>query len=345
VANVAGGFVYFSGADYTGRIWAYSLEGELQWIAAYGPEGKKSQGEPAVTPVIGDGRLFVVSNPAVLYAMDVRSGKVLWSADLKELGDRPAGGKTQSPLFDRGRVIVSIRSKADEHPSFLAFRAEDGKLLWQGSLGPCKTGEGWSDTHSSPVLLETGKRRLVVNQFYRGLGAVDIETGELAWVIPKGGIHITSKDGYLFAHGRTMYKANEDGSVRELWTRGHGVKEYGVSYSHTIIDSGRLFLFASGTVKMIDAETGAVRAQLRCASPGSIHMAEGLLYVLDGRPRMTLARPTADDLVEVSSFAPDFTPDKCAYTHAVIAEGRLFLRHHEELRVYDLRRETANTGP
>lgn len=52
--------------------------------------------------------------------------------------------------------------------------------------------------------MEAEQRRLIVNRLCRGLGAVDADMGEKAWVILGGRIHITHNDGYLFAHGRTM---------------------------------------------------------------------------------------------------------------------------------------------
>jgi hypothetical protein len=336
-ASVAGGSVFFCGAALTGTMWAFSLDGELRWVTNYGPEGAKAQAQPRATPAVAAGRIFYTSMMGVLTCLDAADGKVLWRTDLRPLG---GGGTSASPLVCGDNVVVSICSRSADVPCFLAFRTRDGTLAWKGNFGPCpEEGKGWSNFHSSPILVHAEGRRLVVDQFFRCLGAVDAETGEKVWVQLTTGYSTspTSHEGYLLMQGRRMLKVLRDGNVEELWQKDLGIKEYGVSYSHSTIANGRVYVFTPGAVKMFDARTGAELARSPCGGSGSLQMAEGLLYVLDGRPRVTLIRPTDAALEQVSSFTPDIPGGRELYTHAVIAEGRLFLRNHTEVRVYDLR--------
>jgi outer membrane protein assembly factor BamB len=336
-ASVAGGSVFFCGATWAGQMWSFSLDGDLQWLTSYGPEGERTQGQPRGTPVAADGRVFYASLPGVLYCLDATNGRVVWQADIAAAGPY---SQSASPLVCGDKVVVSLCSRSDDVPSFAAFRRRDGALAWKGNLGPCpEAGKGWSNFHSSPILVRAGARTLVVDQFFRCLGAVDAETGEKVWTLLTTGYSAspTSHEGCLLMQGSRMLKVQDDGGVKELWTRGLGIREYGACYSHSTIAGGRLFVFTPGSVRMIDAVTGEELARTPSGGSGSLQMAEGLLYVLDGRPRATLIRPTGNALEEVSSFTPDVPGGRELYTHAVIAEGRLFLRNQSAVAVYDLR--------
>jgi outer membrane protein assembly factor BamB len=346
-ASVAGGSVFFCGADWTGQMWSFSLDGNLQWIAEYGPEGAKAQGAPRGTPVVADGRIFYASLPGVLYCLDAANGKVVWRAEIGKAGPY---SQSASPLVCGELVVVSLCSRSDEVPSFAAFRRQDGSLAWKGDLGPCpEAGKGWSNFHSSPIPVRAGDRLLVVDQFFRCLGAVDAQTGGKVWALPTTAYSAspTSHEGYLLMQGSRMLRVLNDGTVKELWTRKLGIQEYGASYSHSTILNGRLFIFTPGAIKMISAETGEELARAPCGRNGSLQMAEGRLYVLDGRPCMTLIRPTDKTLEVVSSFKPEIAGGENmngVYTHAVIAEGRLFLRNQAQVVVYDLRAAEKEPG-
>jgi outer membrane protein assembly factor BamB len=358
-AGVADGKVFFCGADEgnpsTGVMRAFDLDGKELWKTDYGPDKA-----PRATPAVAEGRVFYESLGAVVYALDAKTGKVLWSFDMAKVGDSLAGcgGNSGSPLVLGDRVIVTTRSAGDEVPSFVALECATGKVAWLGNLAPTpEKGKGWSSFHGTPIAVRVGNRDAVFGNFFRGAGAVWADTGDKFWVDSivkvknRGQVQIVSNEGYLFLHGTVMAKIGEDGKIAPLWEGKIKVSEYNISYSHTLIKDGRLLAFtpagamnptAPGRLVMLDAQTGKELASLAAAAKGSFIWADGLIYLLDNRPAMVLIEATKDSLHEVSSFKPPLGKYATGsgiqlFTHPVIAEGRLFLRDQSKVLVYDLR--------
>jgi hypothetical protein len=91
-------------------------------------------------------------------------------------------------------------------------------------------------------------------------------------------------------------------------------------------------------LKMFDAETGEQVSSAPCGRQGSMCMADGMIYMFDNRPQVTLVEFSRDALREVSSFRPPIgAGNNDTFTHLVVAEGRLFLRKFENVVAYDLR--------
>jgi hypothetical protein len=95
----------------------------------------------------------------------------------------------------------------------------------------------------------------------------------------------------------------------------------------------------------MDAETGKERGSLACARRGAILWADGLLYLMDERPAMTLIEATPEGLRQVSCFPLPLPSNKSAmvrlFTPPVVAEGRLFVRDQSRVLVYDLRADSG----
>ena len=96
------------------RIWTATID------------GGSNRARLAATPVVADGKLFVVDVDAVLHAFDASTGAALWTAPITE-GDknRPSrfGGGAS---YDDGKVYTT-----DGLGDVAAFAAADGKLLWR----------------------------------------------------------------------------------------------------------------------------------------------------------------------------------------------------------------------
>jgi len=89
----------------------------------------------------------------------------------------------------------------------------------------------------------------------------------------------------------------------------------------------------------IDAATGAVRYRTNEIEQGSILYADRRLYCLSQTGDMCLIKPTATRFEFTGRFrlVPERQSD--VWTHPVILDGRLYLRYHETLFCYDVRRQ------
>lgn len=106
-------------ASTVSRLWTVSI-----------PAGSNRQ-RLAASPVIGDGKLYVVDIDGALHAFDANSGASLWTVPIakgtKSKGARFGGGAT----YDGGRVYATSGLG-----DVVAFDAKTGSEVWRSKPGP-----------------------------------------------------------------------------------------------------------------------------------------------------------------------------------------------------------------
>jgi glucose dehydrogenase len=165
-----------------------------------------------IAPQVVDGKVFlstaVQTNGGVAYALDAKSGKVLWSFNetpgSKSAGNNGGalgnGGAWGSPVVENGMVYIGVANpyrtynQATQHPSkvlyndsTVALDENTGKLKWymQGvpndfydwdmQIGPMYTADG---PGGNPTVIDAGKMGIVY--------AMNAKTGKLDWKTPVG---------------------------------------------------------------------------------------------------------------------------------------------------------------
>lgn len=88
--------------------------------------GSSNQRRLAASPVIGDGKLFVVDTSGVVYAFDATSGARLWSHSTENEGDLKASAFGGGASFDNGKVFATNGAG-----DLLALDAATGNELWK----------------------------------------------------------------------------------------------------------------------------------------------------------------------------------------------------------------------
>ena len=85
------------------------------------------------TPVIAEGKLFVIKNNGGVYAISQRTGKPVWRRDMGQLA-------ASAPAYANGRIYVTIlkRDRKSKDGRVAALRAKDGKVIWSKPL-PSRT--------------------------------------------------------------------------------------------------------------------------------------------------------------------------------------------------------------
>jgi outer membrane protein assembly factor BamB len=91
------------------------------------------------TPILAEGKLFIIKNNGAVYALDKRNGNVRWRRDLGRLA-------ASAPAYAGGRIFVTIlrRNGGSKNGLVAALRAKDGAQLWTKPLP--------SRTESSPLV-------------------------------------------------------------------------------------------------------------------------------------------------------------------------------------------------
>jgi len=351
----------------TGTVFAFGPDGRLRWKREYGREIVKSSFRgPRATPAVHDGCVYFASGVADLYCMDTADGTLRWKVNIwGDLGDgggakRMGWGYNESPLLVGDLVIVNTCSTSKGGSPVVAVNCRTGEVVWAADPGPGNL----SAADGSVIAARCGNRTLVIAHTYRQVLGLDASDGRTLWSLDahKGaGMTPVHFGGHLLLghkRGLRLMTLGRDGAMCEqVWVVEEPRKEdppretppivlgyeppvvlgdciHFAKFRHTDVTQTWL-----ATMRLDTGEEIWSRASQQEGwppRPPTFAAAEGLLYVLEGGPRCSLARPTDKGLEEISSFRPalGFGP---TFTHPVIAEGRLFLRQGPRLAVYDVR--------
>jgi outer membrane protein assembly factor BamB len=343
---IAAGGVYVTGdSDKELVISAFSLDGQPLWKTANGEPWKKSYPGARSSCCFDDGRLYHMNAHGSLVCLDAATGGLAWAVNVLERYEAKniTWGISESVLVDGGRVFAT---PAGTKGLVVALNKCTGEPIW---ATPASDGEHAS--YCSPVLVQTGKRKLLVNGGSKTVFAVDAETGSLVWqlpqVDPKNTVNTTpvlSGRMLLFSNASRDYGAvfgvqlAADSAAR-AWTR-----ELKIGHGGTVCFDGQLYGSSSRGEMLgwvaIDAVNGKLM-QVRQAgdkSDGAMIFADGRFYCLTARGVMTLQELTDAGLQPAGAFQLAETKGQDAWAHPVLCQGRLFLRYHDTLYCYDVRR-------
>jgi outer membrane protein assembly factor BamB len=174
--------------------------GETLWEHAYPVTyGRLDYGNgPRATPTVQREGVYTLGALGQLCCLEAATGKVVWQRDtVKEFKGRvPMWGHACSPLVDGKRLIVQVGGQPDA--CLVALDRATGKEVWRSLPDP--------PGYSSPVILDTGKWRLLAYFTPEHVAGLDPETGKVRWKVPFEGItygvaisDVVYADGVLLA--------------------------------------------------------------------------------------------------------------------------------------------------
>jgi outer membrane protein assembly factor BamB len=154
--------------EKTGKIlWVYAYdEPYSEWT--YVPE--RGAG-PTATPIVEDGRIYIVGANGNTHCVGVKSGKVIWEKNIAkeyqvaEMSCRP------SPLIDGSRLIVFTGAKPGA--SVMALDKLTGKEIWK-ALDDLVS-------NSSPIVITAGGARQLIVWSNNALTSLDPANGHTYW--------------------------------------------------------------------------------------------------------------------------------------------------------------------
>ncbi|MHC4252095.1 MAG: outer membrane protein assembly factor BamB family protein [Planctomycetota bacterium] len=338
---VAGGSIFITG-DFGDqlKVLALSPDGRQRWAVTNGRSWKKSHPGSRSSCSYDDGLLYHMNAHGRLACMDPADGGEKWSVNILEKY-RSANimwGISESVLVSGNTVIAT---PAGAKGLMVAFDKKTGRQAW--------VTEHLADEHpgySSPLLLEIGHRRQIVNCGSRHVFGVDAEDGKLIWkhrnALLDAGVTLTPSfsGGYLFAPecSRKMNKSlclkldAGTGMAEEAW-----VLMAGNVAGNAVIRDG--LIVGSDSRKpewhCIEAATGTVLHRKAGLRYGSAVFADGRYYCVCSDGVVVLMRADRKSFEEVSRFRW-VEGKKDVWAHPVVCEGRLYLRYHDRLYCYDI---------
>lgn len=343
--------IYITGRQDTLEVLtALTMDGTVLWETVFGKAWMKSFQETRNTPAIEDGRIYITATMGTVNCIDAKTGDIIWSRNTHDEfeGEFHVWGMAESVVLTENAVISS---PAGETTTLVALDKEDGAVLWQSEPA------GGVRSYVSPLLIEHNGKQMIIASTSEHLVGVDPATGEIFWkfdhvtdLTEKNKRNSTNTPVYhngeiFFSSGyddlALMLNLSEDGrSVKLKWTNDvldnhHGglVVVDGFLYGANWISNGK------GNWVCLDWDTGEVMYEEEWHNKGSIIYADGMLYIFDEKfGNMGLLEPSPDEFNIKGTFKVDDGRGP-RWAHPSIFDGKLFLRHHDVLLVYDIRKK------
>ncbi len=152
-------------------------DGRVLWTHAYDcPYTMSYAAGPRVTPLVSEGKVYMLGAEGNLFCLAADSGAVRWERDLKkDFGTKtPLWGFSASPLLDGNRLICLV---GGEGTTVVAFDKETGKELWR-ALSAKEPG------YAPPTLINAGGKSQLIIWNPESVNSLDPETGKVYWTHP-----------------------------------------------------------------------------------------------------------------------------------------------------------------
>ena len=235
--------------------------------------------------------------------------------------------------------------------TMVALDKNTGETIWKS--------EALSDknAYSSPILVERGGKKIIVNISGNYLFGINSDDGKMLWKhkisqysgADNGDINCNTPvyhDGCIFVTSGyddtgLMFSLSEDGNAVSLkWKNsaldthhGNVVLANGYIYGSNWINNG------NGNWVCLDWNTGQTMYETKWKNKGSIIANDGLLYCYEeksGNFGLVKADPKAFEVISSFKISNGKGPH---WSHPVICDGRLYVRHDDFLMVYDLKNQ------
>ena len=317
--------------------------GKTQWEYAYPTSYRDDFGfdeGPRAVPVVANGVVYTFGAEGQLHAVDLASGKKIWSEDTMRRFGVPKGffGAAGSPLVEDGRVVANIGGK---NAGIVSFDAKTGKVLWT------VTDDGAS--YSSGIGATIAGRRYAVFLTRNGLVGLDPTAGQVRFERQWRARQAASANAATpVINGDLIFVSAEygpgagvlrfDGSkLTDVWSSDEALSNH---YATSVHSGGYLYGFHGRqefgqSFRAVEFQTGKVRWTQDRFGAGTVTLAGDRLLILRENGEMVLAAASPDGFKPVAR-AQILPATVRAYP--AIAGGMVYVRNDDTLVCLDLRK-------
>ena len=319
-----------------------ALSGAPQWQHAYPTSYRDDFGfdeGPRAVPVAADGVVYTYGAEGKLYAVDLSTGKPLWSVDAMRQFDVAKGffGAAGSPLVEDGRVIANV---GGEKGGIVAFDARTGKVMWTATTDAA--------SYSSGVAATILGRRYAVFLTRDGLIGLDPASGQVRFQRPWRARQAASVNAATpIVVGNSIFVSAEYGpgagvlrfdgtKLADLWLSDDVLSNH---YATSVFHQGTLYGFHGrqefGPVfRAVDFETGKVLWSTERFGAGSVTLAGNRLVIVRESGELVIAAASPKSFHQIAS-ARILPATVRAYP--ALADGVMYVRNDDTLLAVDLR--------
>jgi outer membrane protein assembly factor BamB len=304
------------------RIWTASVA------------GSSNKRRLAASPVVGDGKLFVMDTDGLVTALDAGSGGKLWTVNFGVTGDGASSVFGGGASYDSGRVYVT-----NGVGEVAALQAEDGKEIWKVKLsGPLR---GSPTVAFNSVYVMTQDNQIIALNAADGTAlwtesASMSQSGVFGVAAPAAG-QGTVIAGY--SSGELVAYRYENG--RQLWSDALARTSISTEVgsltdvdADPIIDRGRVYaLGQGGRMAAYELVTGQRIWELNLAGISTPAVAGEWVFTLTDDARLLAIQRTSGKvrwLTQLDEYrVPKKKKDKIFWVGPVLAGGKLWMANSQ----------------
>ena len=324
--------------DSTSSVFCFDLTGKLIWKKTLGREWTKNFPGSRSTPTLFDGSGYYVNGYGVVFCFDAENGDIRWKRDLLNECEGPmrSWGFVDNLIIDGDKLYCT---PSGTKKNVVALNRKNGEIIWESP------GNGEGSSYCTPVLIEKGGKKLFINQPGKAYIAINPDDGKLKWKYEKQEEHPSChrtpiyRDGYLLGlddenTGSVMLKIAPDGSGAEVAWRN---SELFTVQGEAVVIGNRIYSPGNRSkLYCADWKTGqTLFSQVFGNGIFVLIAAENMLYSYDVNGNFKLLKPMEDRVEIVGSFAVP-GGSNMHFSHPVIKDGRLYIRHDNSLLVYNI---------
>lgn len=331
--------IYINGeVDSIGYLFAFNLNGQLQWKSPYGKEWMINyEGSRSAPTVIGD-LIYVCSGMGEIVCFEKENGNKKWSKNMINdfHGKNIHFGYSESLLIDDSTLFATPGGK---DTNVIALNRFNGDIKWISKA------KGQTSAYCSPLLISLPKSKILTTFSENQFIGIDIKDGKLLWSQEQDtfcNIHGNTplfENGFIYffagcGNGTVKLKLSEDGTkIEEIWR-----SPVLINYISGAIHINNKIFGANEERKnwvSIDAESGKIIDSLDFNKGITIY-ADSLLYLYNEKGAVGIVNPFKDKMELISSFKIN-KGTKEHFSHPVIKNGILYIRHGKSLMAYNIK--------
>jgi outer membrane protein assembly factor BamB len=330
-------------------VVALDSQGELLWESPFGRKWDSSYDLSRCTPTVYRDRIFVSSGLGDVACLDAKEGKVLWqvAATDKYEGEVGRFGLSESLLLVDSLVLYTPGGKKT---TMIALHQDTGEEIWTSPSLDDKP------SYTSPLLVDYKNRKMVITTTKNYLIGINPQDGSFLYTFNigeyAGGKRKTNnqtntplfKDGQIFFtsgydHKSLLLELNKDmDSLSLVWVDSlldvhHGgvVEIEGYLYGANWLNN------SDGNWTCLKWDTGEEMYSVEWENKGSIISADGMLYCYEEKKgNLGLVPVDPEKFQVVSAFQIPYGSGP-HWSHPVIDDGKLYIRHGSAIMVYDIK--------
>ena len=346
---------YSSPAIAGGRIYLQTTRGEEEFVVALseetgkpiwsskigtvGPnEGPQYPGSRGTATVDGD-MVYCLSSNGDLACLQVTDGKVVWTKQFRdEFGGRVGEwAYSESVLVDGDTLICT---PGGEKANMVALDKTSGELKWKSTGADAGAAQ-----YASIVTVGEGQQKQYVQFLKKAIIGVDAQTGKQLWSYERTAGQANILTPIVMKNKIFTSGSRTGGACLELQRNGDDVQANEVFFNPSLSASiggavlvdGHIYGTSRTGIFCADFETGEVAWISRDVSAASLCSADGKIYAREHKSGdVVLFNPSNSEFKELGRMKQANRSKISAWTHPVIANGKLYLRDQDVLLCYDI---------